>query len=272
MSNKQFQNFDAVTTVLSDDLLLVVNNALVTPVTKKITLDNLAKSMSTNGGWVRQNPTETITSEAYTITIYNDYTSIYKRGLKIKLTQDATVKYFYVVNSTVTDGATVINVTNGAVNPLSTNAITEFYYSMEVNPVGFPSVFNYTPLWGATVTPPYLSNGTLLGKFAIRGNLVFCTIYLKPGSGTTYGSGTWAFTLPVLASNDSNDFWLGLCNIRKSTTNTYNRMIKITGGSGNISTFYDFVDGSNVTTLDSTHPATWDSTFTMSMQIEYEMF
>lgn len=70
----------------------------------------------------------------------------------------------------------------------------------------FTSMFaawtTYTPSWTAS-TNPSLGNGTLNGRYFKLGRLVVAEVTLFPGSTTTYGSGSWAFSLPVTSATKS---------------------------------------------------------------------
>lgn len=62
---------------------------------------------------------------------------------------------------------------------------------------------SYTVTWGGTTTNPTLGNGTLTGRYLQAGKLVIYSIQLTIGSTTTFGSGTYTFTLPVAARSAS---------------------------------------------------------------------
>jgi hypothetical protein len=61
---------------------------------------------------------------------------------------------------------------------------------------------NYTPVWTAATANPDLGNGTLLGKFHRRGRLVTVWVHLTAGNTTTFGTGIWAFSLPIIKPTD----------------------------------------------------------------------
>jgi len=58
----------------------------------------------------------------------------------------------------------------------------------------------YTPAWTATVTDPVLGNGTIVGTYNVSGAVVDVHILLTPGSTTTFGSGSYRFSLPKIIS------------------------------------------------------------------------
>lgn len=57
----------------------------------------------------------------------------------------------------------------------------------------------YTPVWTASVSPPAIGNGIMNGRYYKIGRLVVGNIDIQFGSTTTYGSGQWFWSLPVLA-------------------------------------------------------------------------
>jgi hypothetical protein len=59
---------------------------------------------------------------------------------------------------------------------------------------------SYTPTWTSTGTAPSLGNGTLNGNYIQIGKTVFAQIYFVAGSTTTFGTGSWRFSLPVTAN------------------------------------------------------------------------
>lgn len=57
----------------------------------------------------------------------------------------------------------------------------------------------YTPSWTASTTNPTLGNGTLVGRYMQAGKYVTFSIVLTMGSTTTFGTGTYALSLPFTA-------------------------------------------------------------------------
>lgn len=56
----------------------------------------------------------------------------------------------------------------------------------------------YTPSWTAATTNPSVGNGSLVGAVRQMGSLVHFRLLLTAGSSTTFGSGAWKMTLPVI--------------------------------------------------------------------------
>jgi hypothetical protein len=55
----------------------------------------------------------------------------------------------------------------------------------------------YTPVWTSSGTAPVLGNGTLTGSYIQIGKTVHYRIRLRTGTTTTYGTGSYRFSLPV---------------------------------------------------------------------------
>lgn len=80
----------------------------------------------------------------------------------------------------------------------------------------------YTPTWalaGSSVASPTVGNGTLSGRYARIGDIVFLNITLSFGTTTTVGSGdTWSFTAPVAARSASTNRDVGSADLLNPAT------------------------------------------------------
>ncbi|MFJ8871098.1 hypothetical protein ACIRD6_35765 [Streptomyces sp. NPDC102473] len=65
----------------------------------------------------------------------------------------------------------------------------------------FDAWSSYTPVWTSTSTNPVLNNGTSVGRYLKIGRTCYVTILVTSGSTTTYGSGTYLFSLPFASAN-----------------------------------------------------------------------
>lgn len=54
----------------------------------------------------------------------------------------------------------------------------------------------YSPVWTALGTPPSLGTGTLTGRFKRFGKWGIYDFVLTPSASTTFGTGSWRFSLP----------------------------------------------------------------------------
>lgn len=70
------------------------------------------------------------------------------------------------------------------------------------NLISAPSVA-FTPTWTASTTNPVIGNGTLRGWYARSGSIVTATYEVIMGSTTTFGTGTYAFSLPRMSASPS---------------------------------------------------------------------
>lgn len=69
----------------------------------------------------------------------------------------------------------------------------------QFNALGDPWT-SYTPAWTGSGSNPAIGNGTLAGKYRQIGKSIDYEINILMGSTTTFGSGTYSFSLPVTAS------------------------------------------------------------------------
>ncbi|MBT2439025.1 hypothetical protein J7E93_02590 [Streptomyces sp. ISL-36] len=59
----------------------------------------------------------------------------------------------------------------------------------------------YVPAWTASSTNPAISNGTLTGRSKLVGKTCTAIVEMVAGTTTTFGTGTWQFSLPYTAAN-----------------------------------------------------------------------
>ena len=60
-----------------------------------------------------------------------------------------------------------------------------------------PGWKTFTPVWSASGTAPAIGNGILECSYLHIGKLLIAQLHFEAGSTTTFGTGTWRFTLPV---------------------------------------------------------------------------
>lgn len=143
-------------------------------------------------GWVDPGVTWTYAS-ATTFTVSGDATTIYEKGVRIKLTQTA-VKYFVVVASSHSGGTTTVTITGGSDYTLANAAIAANYYSRMLKPQGYPSLFNYTP---SIVSGFSGSLSVFKAQFAVVGKML---TLIYNWSGTSNGA-TFVISPPVAIFN-----------------------------------------------------------------------
>lgn len=76
------------------------------------------------------------------------------------------------------------------------------------NSVFFPPIA-YTPVWRAITTDPVIGNGSISGFYTRMGTQINTVIDVTMGSTTTYGTGTWYFTLKSPQKNFFGGFVQG---------------------------------------------------------------
>ena len=67
----------------------------------------------------------------------------------------------------------------------------------------------YTPAWTASTTNPTLGNGTISGRFAELGKWIIMHIDMVVGSTTTFGSGTYRWSVPRPMRAHGTNFGFG---------------------------------------------------------------
>lgn len=90
---------------------------------------------------------------------------------------------------------------------------------------------SWTPTWSASGTAPAIGNGTLTGNYLRVGKLVIFSFKFVAGSTTTFGTGTYTFTLPVAANLSSADLIAPATLLDNSTTTT-NEANAVRGSAG----------------------------------------
>jgi len=155
-------------------------------------------------GWMFANETWTYAS-ATTITVPSGAASKYQKGDKIKLTQSASVKYFYIIG--VAD--TVLTVTGGSDYTVADAAISTNFYSHQENPLGFPGVFNWTPVFTGFSSSP--TGG--VATFRLQGKM--CTVIFGKWSNETSNATVFQITLPIAAEKNLDA--IGQCTVYDAT-------------------------------------------------------
>ena len=125
-------------------------------------------------GWMSAEATWTRTGD-HTFTLPGDQTAIYTKGTRIRYKQGGTYEYGTVISSAYTTLTTVTLATNDDY-AMAAGAITDNYYSYAANPQGYPSWFNYTPVWSGNDSMTYSSVTLNYSKFSIIGTMLHLKI------------------------------------------------------------------------------------------------
>lgn len=128
----------------------------------------------------------------------------------------------------------------------------------------FGSWINYTPAWTSTGTAPALGNGSLLGRYYLLGQLCYFQLYFGVGSTTTFGTGTYSWSLPFAVSSALNQVASGLA-YDSSATNGYACTAALNSGSSTFNVY-----GPPSAPFTSAVPFTWANPDQMRISGVYE--
>jgi hypothetical protein len=129
----------------------------------------------------------------------------------------------------------------------------------------WPKPITITPVWTSTGTAVALGNGTISGRVCEHGRYQDVTIYQTMGSTTTYGSGTYAWSLPSPYNGAAEFYAVGVAiafdaGVAIHTGSTYIN----TGGT----TIFAVTEGA-VDIWQPTKPHTWNSGDSLMISIRY---
>lgn len=124
---------------------------------------------------------------------------------------------------------------------------------------------SYTPSWTASTTNPVLGNGTLTGYSTKRGRVVTVALDLVCGSTTTYGSGTYYFSLPFIPSTSIS--FMGIALILDSGTIYRTGAVQtLLDGTARCQVTVDSDNGQ----VGPTRPMTWAVGDTLKLSLTYQ--
>lgn len=122
--------------------------------------------------------------------------------------------------------------------------------------VGNSAWTSYTPTWTGATTNPSLGNGAVIARWKKVGRTVYVTFRYNFGSTTTFGTGSWSFSLPVQAAtvSGSGSIWHHIAFYNDFGTAIGMGSIKINSAA---STFNVSGIGGNGDPFNSSFPITW---------------
>ncbi|MFD8949470.1 hypothetical protein ACFV0B_11505 [Streptomyces xanthophaeus] len=129
----------------------------------------------------------------------------------------------------------------------------------------------YTPTWTATTTPPALGNGLLKGRYSLVGKHCTVQLFLKFGSTTTQGAGTWSWALPFNQASavDTNEGFAGSAYL--SVGSGYAGMAFCQSNTGYANRMIILVASSPGVLLGPGDPTTWATGNNISATMTYEI-
>jgi hypothetical protein len=138
--------------------------------------------------------------------------------------------------------------------------------SLQASAIGSANRTDFQTTWSATTTAPVLGNGTLTSTYIRTGALCWFNISLGMGSTTTFGSGTWTFTVPFQMDATSNTFCGSAIAHQVSGSAWSSGAAYSTDTTNNLITV---VFGANVFQADATHPFTWTTGDSLTVTMTY---
>jgi hypothetical protein len=134
-----------------------------------------------------------------------------------------------------------------------------------------PSWQDFTPVWTTTGTAPSLGNGTLEGKWLHYGKMVIVKFHFAAGSTTTFGTGTWRFSLPIqpVLPSTSYDFAGGEAYLENNGVQGYHAQARFQ----DVSSVWqvELIDGGTDNLVTNTGPFTWGNDDFWNATLVYEV-
>lgn len=121
---------------------------------------------------------------------------------------------------------------------------------------------SYSVSWASSGTQPAIGNGTLSGRYSRIGNSVTVSITLTGGSTTTWGTGTYTFSLPYPAQVQA----AGSCYILDAGTGYFAPVALVGPGSSAVAAYLP--GGANI--VGATQPMTWATNDQITITLTYE--
>jgi hypothetical protein len=125
--------------------------------------------------------------------------------------------------------------------------------------------------WAASGTQPAIGNGVITARYRRSGKLVYYSFRVAMGSTTTYGTGSYTFSLPV---NSSARFFTGSAYLRDASaaSNGHATGVCLIDGASSATTMTvaSSNGGGTGTVAGQTAPFTWANTDSLTVSIVYE--
>jgi hypothetical protein len=185
-----------------------------------------------------------------TINVSNGATGTYNIGDKLRFQNNNSGIYLY--DYIVNISGTLLTILG---NTVPNATLTNPYYSRVETPLGFPSVFSWTP----TPTNFTVGSGALIAEYLIHSRMLFFTFKWTLAADSAV-SGDVQFTLPATVASGRDN--TTLARLLDSGVTTYFGIAYIDGTTSKCIVRASGVSGAYIvaTTLSSTIPWTWKTT------------
>lgn len=128
----------------------------------------------------------------------------------------------------------------------------------------------YTPTWTSSGTAPAIGNGTIVGRYARVGKSVIGTVTFVAGSTTTFGTGSYRFSLPISAAGSAGVL-IGNCNGFDASATASSLAVARIQASGAMEFIYPAAwPTGTFTTVGETSPWTWADGDSIQVNFAYE--
>lgn len=128
----------------------------------------------------------------------------------------------------------------------------------------------YTPSWTASGTAPAIGNGTLKGRYKRLGKWVVVNIFQKMGTTSTFGTGTYAWSLPagLPAAADADADFAFIGSARGHAAQWYTGVAAVPQGGTTVRAYSHNASAE----WSPTQPVTWAAATSnyLSLQVIYE--
>ena len=144
--------------------------------------------------------------------------------------------------------------------PLTLTGIAEFIYDGTSNvwrmvTADFGAPGAYTATWTGAGTNPAIGNGTTTARYFVVGHICYVDITLTMGTTSTYGTGYWAFALPLPAIDNIGQVGGSALMFKSATNLWYHGVPSIDIGANKF--FIQNVGMATDNVLSPTSPFTW---------------
>ncbi len=93
--------------------------------------------------------------------------------------------------------------------------------NLKSEPTHSTEEYTYAPQWASSGTQPAIVNGTIIGKYSINGNQIFVNLRQTNGASTTYGTGTYTWSLPFTSKTITTYASNGSCQVYDNSATTF---------------------------------------------------